>query len=40
LNADTACMNLVKNKLNIYSQVAYDTMKINKADVREDKFQE
>jgi len=31
LNADTACMNLVKNKLNIYSQVAYDTMKINKA---------
>jgi hypothetical protein len=37
---ETACMNLVKNKLNIYSQVAYDTMKINKSDVREDRLQE
>jgi len=36
----TACMNLVKNKLDIYAQVAYDTMKINKADVREDRLQE
>lgn len=37
---DSACMSLVKNKLNIYSQVAYDTMKINKSDVREDRLQE
>lgn len=37
---DTECMILVKNKLNIYSQVAYDTMKLNKADVREDRLQE
>lgn len=37
---ESECMTLVKNKLNIYSQVAYDTMKINKADVREDRLQE
>ncbi len=37
---ESECMSLVKNKLNIYSQVAYDTMKINKADVREDRLQE
>ena len=40
IDANSACMNLVKNKLNIYSQVAYDTMKINKSDVREDRLQE
>lgn len=40
MNSNTACMNLVKNKLDIYSQVAYDTMKLNKSDVREDRLQE
>lgn len=37
---DTACMNLVRNKLDIYAQVAYDTVKLNKSDVREDRLQE
>lgn len=36
----TSCMNLVNNKLDIYANVAYDIMKINKSDVREDRLQE
>lgn len=37
---ESDCMALVENKLNIYSQVAYDIIKINKSDVREDRLQE
>lgn len=40
IDSDSACMNLVRNKLDIYSNVAYDTMKLNKSDVREDRLQE
>jgi len=37
---ESDCMVLVENKLNIYSQVAYDIIKLNKSDVREDRLQE
>jgi len=36
---ETACMNLVWNKLDIYAQVANDTMKLNIAQVRGDRLQ-
>ena len=37
-NLETGCMALVDNKLDIYTQVAYDRLKLNKAQVLQDQY--